>query len=39
VDHIPTSAVFVVSADVNNWQQFAGATKTFTYFLQPDDLI
>ena len=38
-DNMPTSAVFVVSADVDNWQQFAGATKTFIYFLQPDDLI
>ena len=38
-DNMPTSAVFVVSADVNNWQQFAGAAKTFVYFLQPDDLI
>ena len=38
-DNMPTSAVFVVSADVKNWQQFADATKTFIYFLQPDDLI
>ncbi len=37
VDNMPTGSVFAVSADVKEWNQFGAATKTFLYFLRPDN--
>lgn len=39
VDNMPTCSVFAVSADIRDWSQFAGATKTFLYFLRPDSAL
>lgn len=35
IDHLPTCAVFAVSADCNDWADFETAAKTFLFFDYP----
>jgi phosphohistidine phosphatase len=36
IAHMPTGSVFAVTAPVDTWKDFAGAEKSFLFFLKPD---